>query len=407
VQPVIGVWSDRCRHPWGKRRPFIFTGALLIVFGMLILSTADPLGSLFGEGNVCHSPVEGIEPHCTITVTLGVLGLWILNIAINVVQGPARAIVADLVNTEQQTKANSILTGVMGLSNLFGNLLGRFVPAQVPVFGTNFRFLFSLGMILVPLSVLPTLLLGQERPLGRHLASMASSTSGILGVFIDVWRSFISMPKEMSKVSLVYFLSWAAFSPFQFYTTDWMGKSVMHGDPQKATGSLQRTAYEEGVRIGALALAGLSLVMTLFSTVQTFFVELLGVRKVYGMSQAFFGLLCLIPILVNLNAVWAVILVSLLGIHFSIFNALPFALVASVLDGANTGLYMGVLNAACVVAQVVGNFAAGGASDIFGKGDISFGMAVGALFSVVAVLLIPLMAEPYSASPAYQTATQA
>jgi MFS family permease len=120
-----------------------------------------------------------------------------------------------------------------------------------------------------------------------------------------------------------------------------------------------RTAYEEGVRIGALALAGLSLVMTLFSTVQTFFVELLGVRKVYGMSQAFFGLLCLIPILVNLNAVWAVILVSLLGIHFSIFNALPFALVASVLDGANTGLYMGVLNAACVVAQVVGNFAAG------------------------------------------------
>lgn len=118
---------------------------------MLILSTADPLGSLFGEGNVCHSPVEGIEPHCTITVTLGVLGLWyalyttaccsysflrlelfrILNIAINVVQGPARAIVADLVNTEQQTKANSILTGVMGLSNLFGNLLGRFVPAQV------------------------------------------------------------------------------------------------------------------------------------------------------------------------------------------------------------------------------------------------------------------------------------
>ncbi|GJD08257.1 Sucrose transport protein SUT4 [Galdieria sulphuraria] len=244
VQPVIGVLSDRCRHPWGRRRPFIFMGALLIVFGMLVLSTADPLGS---------------QPRCTFTVTLGIIGLWILNIAINVVQGPARAIVADLVNTEQQTKANSILTGVMGLSNLFGNLLGRFVPAEVPLFGSNFRFLFSLGMILVPLSVLPTLLLGHERPLGRQPASLVSSTSGILGVFLDVWRSFVSMPKEMSKVSLVYFLSWAAFSPFQFYTTDWIGKSVMHGDPQKASGSLQRTAYEEGVRIGALALAGLSL----------------------------------------------------------------------------------------------------------------------------------------------------
>ncbi|EME30800.1 sucrose transporter, GPH family isoform 1 [Galdieria sulphuraria] len=359
VQPVIGVLSDRCRHPWGRRRPFIFMGALLIVFGMLVLSTADPLGSLFGERNACHSPTEGSQPRCTFTVTLGIIGLWILNIAINVVQGPARAIVADLVNTEQQTKANSILTGVMGLSNLFGNLLGRFVPAEVPLFGSNFRFLFSLGMILVPLSVLPTLLLGHERPLGRQPASLVSSTSGILGVFLDVWRSFVSMPKEMSKVSLVYFLSWAAFSPFQFYTTDWIGKSVMHGDPQKASGSLQRTAYEEGVRIGALALAGLSLVMTVFSAVQTFFVELLGVRKVYAMSQIFFGFLCLIPILVNLNTVWAVMLVSLLGIHFSIFNALPFALVASVLDGANTGLYMGVLNASCVVAQVVGNFTAG------------------------------------------------
>ncbi|GJD08256.1 Sucrose transport protein SUT4 [Galdieria sulphuraria] len=98
-------------------------------------------------------------------------------------------------------------------------------------------------------------------------------------------------------------------------------------------------------------------------------------------------------------------LVSLLGIHFSIFNALPFALVASVLDGANTGLYMGVLNASCVVAQVVGNFTAGWASDIVGKGDISFGMAVGALFSIVGVLLIPLLTEP--SSPQYRTTAQA
>eukprot|EP00871_Galdieria_phlegrea_P000674 jgi/Galph1/1607/GphlegSOOS_G290.1 len=355
VQPVVGVLSDRCRHPWGRRRPFILFGAAGIVFGMLLLSTADPIGALFGEGMSCHAPTGDNQPVCSITVMLGILGLWLLNIAINILQGPSRAIIADLVNTEQQTVANSVLTAVMGISNLLGNLLGRFVPAKVPLFGSNFRLLFSLGMIIVPLCVLPTLYFGREPP----LASRSSSSWNILGVFVDVWHAFISMPKEMSKVSMVYFLSWAAFSPFQFYTTDWIGKSVMHGDPQKRIGTPERIAYEEGVRIGALALAGLSIVMTLFSMIQTYFVRLLGMRRVYALSQSFFGLLCLFPILFPLHALSAVLLVSLLGINFSLFNALPFALVASVLDGANAGLYMGVLNASCVTAQVVGNFSAG------------------------------------------------
>jgi Na+/melibiose symporter-like transporter len=51
VQPVVGVWSDRCLAKWGKRRPFIFVGAIFTVLGMLLLAFAETLGHLLSPGN--------------------------------------------------------------------------------------------------------------------------------------------------------------------------------------------------------------------------------------------------------------------------------------------------------------------------------------------------------------------
>lgn len=38
VQPYIGIQSDNCRHPWGKRKPFMIWGAVALIISLLALS---------------------------------------------------------------------------------------------------------------------------------------------------------------------------------------------------------------------------------------------------------------------------------------------------------------------------------------------------------------------------------
>lgn len=38
VQPYIGILSDNCRIPWGKRKPFMIGGGLATIFCLMILA---------------------------------------------------------------------------------------------------------------------------------------------------------------------------------------------------------------------------------------------------------------------------------------------------------------------------------------------------------------------------------
>lgn len=38
VQPYIGIRSDNCRIPWGKRKPFMFAGAAATIVALLALA---------------------------------------------------------------------------------------------------------------------------------------------------------------------------------------------------------------------------------------------------------------------------------------------------------------------------------------------------------------------------------
>lgn len=54
LSTVSGVLSDGCRSPWGKRKPFILTGTLLLVAGLL--GNANPPGKqvISNKHGVCH-----------------------------------------------------------------------------------------------------------------------------------------------------------------------------------------------------------------------------------------------------------------------------------------------------------------------------------------------------------------
>ncbi|CAI7785164.1 unnamed protein product [Closterium sp. NIES-54] len=119
VQPLVGVWSDSCRSPWGRRRPFIFSGALLVMAAVLIIGFSADLGYLLGDE--LH-PQGGTRP---MACALFVFGFWCLDLSNNTIQAPARALVADLTAPSSQLDAaNAWYSFWMAVGSVMGYSTG-------------------------------------------------------------------------------------------------------------------------------------------------------------------------------------------------------------------------------------------------------------------------------------------
>lgn len=107
---------------------------------------------------------------------------------VNVIQGPARALVNDLVDREHLQTGNAIVTTVMALANVIANVFGAqffysshtvgCIDPTDPILTINeppltnppiseyvkspYFILFNSGVIFLALSVLPTLILAKE-----------------------------------------------------------------------------------------------------------------------------------------------------------------------------------------------------------------------------------------------------
>jgi solute carrier family 45, member 1/2/4 len=56
MQPLVGVVSDRSKSRWGRRRPFMMAGAVMVGACLLILGWASEVASIFvaDEKAVCR-----------------------------------------------------------------------------------------------------------------------------------------------------------------------------------------------------------------------------------------------------------------------------------------------------------------------------------------------------------------
>lgn len=86
VQPLVGLSSDRCTSRFGRRRPFIVVGAVLIAVSVLIIGYSADIGWLIGDRGEFRPRAVGTF----------VFGFWILDVANNMTQGPCRALLGDL-----------------------------------------------------------------------------------------------------------------------------------------------------------------------------------------------------------------------------------------------------------------------------------------------------------------------
>ncbi|KAF8390238.1 hypothetical protein HHK36_024763 [Tetracentron sinense] len=172
VQPCVGIWSDKCCSKYGRRRPFILIGSLMISVAVTVIGFSADIGYLLGDTKEHCSKYKGTRTRATIVF---VIGFWMLDLANNTVQGPTRALLADLSGPEQRNSANAIFCLWMAVGNILGFLSGASGNwnSWFPFLTTkacceacgNLKAAFLVAVVFLTLCTLVTLYFAKEVPL--------------------------------------------------------------------------------------------------------------------------------------------------------------------------------------------------------------------------------------------------
>ncbi len=340
VQPLVGVYSDVCRSRWGRRRPFILVGAILVVVAVLIIGYSADLGFLLGD-----DPLVSSRPRA---IAIFVLGFWVLDLANNTLQGPCRALLADFTGKDARRtrRANAFFSLFMALGNVLGFAVGaydgwfRVLPFTLTracgVACANLKAAFLLGVVLLGITTLLSVTAASEIPWdpakksGKHssgdgvrtpLLSAATSSeheatstgtripssggpTSLEGqaeggeqedeededegeseaLFWELTGALRNLPRPMWYILLVTALTWTAWFPFLLFDTDWMGREVYRGEPGSSD-PLVSKRYYNGVHTGALGLMLNSVVLGLSSLAIEFSCRKLGPSYVWGLAN--------------------------------------------------------------------------------------------------------------------------
>ncbi|KAF7801802.1 sucrose transport protein-like [Senna tora] len=382
VQPIVGYYSDRCKSRFGKRRPFIAASALFVALAVFVISYAADLGHMFGD-----SLQEKSRPRA---IAIFIIGFWILDVSNNVLQGPCRALLADL----------SAAGSYDGLHKIF-----PFTDTKAcDKYCANLKSCFFISIALLACLATVALIYVKENIPSSSLATPENKGSGEnsgddsveegdggLPCFGQMFGAFRDLKRPMWILLLVTCLNWIGWFPFVLFNTDWMGKEVYGGTVGEGN------AYNNGVHAGALGLMIQSIVLGVVSLgVNVLARGVRGVKMLWGIVNFLLAICLALTVLITNMAEHTRHfppnstdpLPPVLGIPLAITYSVPFALASifSNTSGAGQGLSLGVLNISICIPQMFVSFVSGPWDALFGGGNLP-AFVVGAIAAATSGLL--------------------
>lgn len=255
VQPYIGIRSDNCRSPWGKRKPFMIFGAAGTITSLLALAwTRDLVGgflSIFGVDRDSN----GAQ---TMSIIVATIFMYALDFAINTVQAGIRAFILDNCPAHQQELANAWAGRVTGVGNILGYIFGYMdLPKLLPFLGnTQFKVLSIIASISLAVTLGASCAYIQERD-PRLDGSPPTEGLGLVSFFRHVFKSIRNLPPQIAQICKIQVAAWVGWFPFLYYATTYIGQlyvnPIFADHPNMSEDQIDK-AWEEATRVGTFAL---------------------------------------------------------------------------------------------------------------------------------------------------------
>jgi maltose/moltooligosaccharide transporter len=383
IQPIIGYLSDRTWSArWGRRRPFFLIGAICASLALLVMPHVSALWMAAGM-------------------------LWIMDSSINISMEPFRALVGDMLPSNQRTAGFGAQTFFIGIGAVVGSLLPYIFTnwlhfdnvAPAGEISPSLKYAFYTGGIVYFLAVLWTVIRTREYP-PENLAEFEAEKARTAGFWAGVKESFAGisdMPRTMRQLAVVQFFSWLALFSLWIYATPAITSHIYH------TSDTTSKLYNEGADwvnvcfavyngVSALAALGLPIIARATSRRVTHLLCLvaggLGLMAIYfiggvpitsyvdfaGLHVRSAALLLLVP-MIGVGIAWASIL------------SIPYAMLAGALPTNKMGYYMGVFNFFIVLPQMLASVTLGYFTKHLFHNDSSLTLVLGGCSMILSGLL--------------------
>jgi maltose/moltooligosaccharide transporter len=337
IQPIIGYYSDHTWTSLGRRRPYFLAGAILASAALMFMPNASLLVNL-------------IPP---LYVGAGIL--MIMDASFNVAMEPFRALVADLLPSDQRTLGFAIQTFLIGLGAVIGSWLpyifaeffgvAKSAPAgEVPY---NVTLSFYIGAVVFLIAILWTVVTTKEFPPDEYSKGdydKEPSKKGIAQIISD----FAGMPKTMKQLGVVQFFSWFALFSMWVFSTSAIATHV-YGLP--VGDNISEEYQDAGNWVSGLfgIYNGISAVYALLLPA----IALKIGRKLTHAVSLTAGGIGLISIYFIHDPMVLILPMVGIGIAWASILAMPYAMLAGAIPAYKMGIYMGVFNFFITLPQIV------------------------------------------------------
>ncbi|MBR5818489.1 MAG: SLC45 family MFS transporter [Alistipes sp.] len=361
VQPIVGAMSDKTWCKWGRRKPYLYVGALVAIIVMALLPNSG-----------------SFEMTVKAALAFGAIMLMLLDTSINMAMQPFKMMVGDMVNEEQKTKAYSIQSLLCNAGSLVGYLFPYFFTwigvrnvAPEGMVPDSVTWSFYIGAAILILCVLYTGAKVKEwnpedyAKYNGIKQEEKEEKQNILALLVDA-------PKAFWQIGLVQFFSWFAFLYMWTYTTGGIAETVW-GSINPATLEYQAAGDWTGVLFAVQAIGSIvwAMVLPQFRNAKVGYAVSLVLGAVGFISTYFIhDQYVLFVSFLLVGCAWAAML------------AMPFALLTNSLSGKAMGTYLGLFNCTICLPQIVASLVGGSILKGVG-GDVVDGVQTGQIMMLV------------------------
>ena len=361
VQPIVGAMSDKTWCKWGRRKPYLYVGALVAIIVMALLPNA---GSF-------HMTVKA-------ALAFGAIMLMLLDTSINMAMQPFKMMVGDMVNEEQKTQAYSIQSLLCNAGSLVGYLfpyiftwMGVKNIAPEGMIPDSVTWSFYIGAAILILCVLYTGAKVKEMDPEEYAAF-----HGIKEEAKEEKTNLIELlfhaPKAFWQIGLVQFFSWFAFLYMWTYTTGGIAENVW-GTIQTSSAEYQAAGDWTGVLFAVQAIGSILWALVLPRIKNT---------KIAYSSSLVLGAIGFISTYFIHDQHMLFISFLLIGCAWAAMLAMPFAMLTNSLSGKSMGSYLGLFNCTICLPQIVASLVGGLILGVVG-GDVVDGIQTGQISMLV------------------------